>query len=58
MPEERLNKSSLSTNDIATENGTNSPNKSPRNRGKMTIAKITLLDSSVKDFPIEVSFCF
>ncbi|XP_015124223.1 uncharacterized protein LOC107046192 isoform X1 [Diachasma alloeum] len=48
MPEER--KSSASPADIMAENGTNSPSKSPVNKGKLALSKITLLDGTVKDF--------
>ena len=56
MPEER--KPSVGVAEVTAENGTGttSPNKSPVNRGKMAVAKITLLDGTVKDFPIEVRF--
>lgn len=60
MPEER--KSSVGqlqpATPTATENGVNSPSKSPHNKGKITLAKIILLDGNVKDFNIEVSFCY
>lgn len=54
MPEER--KTSSGTVEVTTENGTgsSSPNKSPVNRGKMAVTKITFLDGTVKDFSIEV----
>uniref|UniRef100_A0A0C9RCK9 Moesin/ezrin/radixin homolog 1 n=1 Tax=Fopius arisanus TaxID=64838 RepID=A0A0C9RCK9_9HYME len=51
MPEER--KSSASPADIMAENGTNSPSKSPVNKGKLALAKITLLDGTVKDFYVD-----
>ncbi|XP_051174854.1 uncharacterized protein LOC127290388 isoform X2 [Leptopilina boulardi] len=53
MPEER--KTSSGTVEVTTENGTgsSSPNKSPVNRGKMAVTKITFLDGTVKDFSIE-----
>lgn len=53
MPEER--KSSMAKEEVATENGTNSPSKNHLSKGKMAIAKVTLLDGTVKDFDIEVS---
>lgn len=52
MPEEQ--KSGGPAGDAMAENGTSSPNKSPINKGKNTVAKVTLLDGTVKDFPIEV----
>lgn len=55
MPEEQ--KSGASTAEAsAAENGTrtSSPSKSPSNKGKTVLARITLLDGTVKDFPIEV----
>lgn len=53
MPEER--KLSVGPNETsATENGTSSPSKSPNTRGKVALARITLLDGTVRDFNIEV----
>jgi hypothetical protein len=52
MPEER--KPSFGPVETATENGTSSPNKSPLNKGKLALARVTLLDGTVKDFNIEV----
>ena len=54
MPEEQ--KPAGPTGDVMAENGTSSPSKSPINKGKSTVAKVTLLDGTVKDFPIEVCF--
>ncbi|XP_044002235.1 uncharacterized protein LOC122848315 isoform X2 [Aphidius gifuensis] len=51
MPEEQ--KSTGGVGDIMTENGKNSPSKSPVTRGKMALCKITLLDGTVKDFYID-----
>lgn len=56
MPEEQ--KSGGPASDVMAENGTSSPSKSPINKGKSTIAKVTLLDGTVKDFSIEVSEFF
>lgn len=55
MPEEQ--KTASAPAEATTENGTgtNSPTKSPVSRGKMALAKITLLDGTVKDFYIDVS---
>lgn len=55
MPEEQ--KTTGAPAEATTENGTgtNSPTKSPVSRGKMALAKITLLDGTVKDFYIDVS---
>lgn len=54
MPEEQ--KIDSGRVEMTGENGTgsSSPNKSPVNRGKMAVAKITFLDGTVKDFSIEV----
>ena len=54
MPEEH--KPSEGAVEVTAENGTGttSPDKSPINRGKIAVAKVTLLDGTVKDFPIEV----
>lgn len=55
MPEEQ--KSTGGTGNVtAAENGTgtHSPSKSPMVRGKMALAKVTLLDGTTKDFSIEV----
>lgn len=54
MPEQQ--KPTGGTGDIMAENGTgkNSPSKSPIIKGKMTFARVTLLDGTVKDFQIEV----
>ena len=54
MPEER--KLSVGLTEMATENGTSSPKKSPMNKGKLALAQVTLLDGSIKDFNIEVRF--
>ncbi|XP_011498610.1 PREDICTED: uncharacterized protein LOC105362813 isoform X3 [Ceratosolen solmsi marchali] len=51
MPEER--KASFGPMETVTENGTSSPNKSPLNKGKLVLARVTLLDGSIKDFNIE-----
>ncbi|XP_053593823.1 uncharacterized protein LOC103579240 isoform X2 [Microplitis demolitor] len=54
MPEEQ--KSTGGTGNVtAAENGTgtHSPSKSPMVRGKMALAKVTLLDGTTKDFSIE-----
>lgn len=55
MPEEQ--KSAAVPPEVTAENGTgtNSPTKSPVSKGKMALAKITLLDGTVKDFYIDVS---
>ncbi|XP_058792389.1 uncharacterized protein LOC131664926 isoform X2 [Phymastichus coffea] len=57
MPEERKPSSveppPSSQPQPTTENGVNSPSKSPHNKGKLTLARITLLDGNVKDFNIE-----
>jgi len=55
MPEEQ--KTTNAPTEATAENGTgtNSPTKSPVSRGKMALAKITLLDGTVKDFYIDVS---
>lgn len=55
MPEEQ--KTATAPAEATAENGTgtNSPTKSPVSRGKMALAKITLLDGTVKDFYIDVS---
>jgi len=56
MPEEQKTPVSAPTETTA-ENGTgtNSPTKSPVSKGKMALAKVTLLDGTVKDFYIDVS---
>lgn len=56
MPEEQ--KSAGSQPEVTAENGTgtNSPTKSPVNKGKTALARITLLDGTVKDFHIDVSY--
>ncbi|XP_050573332.1 protein 4.1 homolog isoform X6 [Bombus affinis] len=53
MPEEQ--KSAGSQPEVTAENGTgtNSPTKSPVNKGKTALARITLLDGTVKDFHID-----
>nr|XP_050852843.1 protein 4.1 homolog isoform X14 [Vespula vulgaris] len=53
MPEEQ--KSAAVPPEVTAENGTgtNSPTKSPVSKGKMALAKITLLDGTVKDFYID-----
>lgn len=60
MPEEQKSTSTTAGNvTTAAENGTgvtHSPSKSPMIRGKMALAKITLLDGTTKDFSIEVIF--
>ncbi|XP_044588178.1 uncharacterized protein LOC123267549 isoform X2 [Cotesia glomerata] len=56
MPEEQKSTSTTTGNVTAAENGTgvtHSPSKSPMIRGKMALAKITLLDGTTKDFSIE-----
>ena len=55
MPEEQ--KSAGGQPEVTAENGTgtNSPTKSPVSKGKTALARITLLDGSVKDFHIDVS---
>lgn len=60
MPEEQ--KVTGAPTEAMAENGTgtNSPTKSPVSKGKMALAKITLLDGTVRDFYIDVSvekFC-
>ncbi|XP_024225779.1 protein 4.1 homolog isoform X4 [Bombus vosnesenskii] len=53
MPEEQ--KSAGSQPEVTAENGTgtNSPTKSPVSKGKTALARITLLDGTVKDFHID-----
>ncbi|XP_076239827.1 erythrocyte membrane protein band 4.1 like coracle isoform X2 [Calliopsis andreniformis] len=53
MPEEQ--KSSGGPAEVTAENGTgtNSPTKSPSSKGKTALAKVTLLDGTVKDFYID-----
>ncbi|KAK9309507.1 hypothetical protein QLX08_000765 [Tetragonisca angustula] len=53
MPEEQ--KSAGGQPEVTAENGTgtNSPTKSPVSKGKTALARITLLDGSVKDFHID-----
>ncbi|KAJ8673708.1 hypothetical protein QAD02_004970 [Eretmocerus hayati] len=51
MPEER--KPSVGPTELAVENGTSSPSKSPMSKGKQALARITLLDGTVKDFTID-----
>lgn len=53
MPEERK-PSVVGPTETTTENGTSSPSKSPLSKGKLALAKVTLLDGTVKDFNIEV----
>lgn len=55
MPEEQ--KSAGGPPEVTAENGTgtNSPSKSPVSKGK-ALARITLLDGTVKDFPTDVSY--
>lgn len=55
MPEEQ--KPAVSAAEVTAENGTgtNSPTKSPVSKGKTALAKVTLLDGTVKDFYIDVS---
>lgn len=55
MPEEQ--KTAAAPPEATAENGTdaNSPTKSPVNKGKLALAKVTLLDGTVKDFYIDVS---
>lgn len=56
MPEEQKN-AAAPPPEAAAENGTgtNSPTKSPVSKGKMALAKVTLLDGTVRDFYIDVS---
>lgn len=56
MPEEQKTTAAAPAEATA-ENGTgtNSPTKSPVSKGKMALAKVTLLDGTVKDFYIDVS---
>jgi len=56
MPEEQKT-ANASEAEATAENGTgtNSPTKSPVSKGKMALAKVTLLDGTVKDFYIDVS---
>lgn len=56
MPEEQ--KSAGNQPEVTAENGTgtNSPTKSPVSKGKTALARITLLDGTVKDFHIDVSY--
>lgn len=60
MPEEQ--KITDTPTEATAENGTgtNSPTKSPVSKGKLALAKITLLDGTVRDFYIDVSIqkCF
>lgn len=64
MPEEQKSAGSSAaeaSTAAAAENGTrtSSPSqKSPSNKGKTVLARITLLDGTVKDFPIEVCSIF
>ncbi|XP_066593827.1 protein 4.1 homolog isoform X2 [Prorops nasuta] len=52
MPEEQ--KTTGGPPEVTAENGTaNSPVKSPVTKGKMTVAKVTLLDGTVQDYSIE-----
>ncbi|XP_020294036.1 mesocentin isoform X4 [Pseudomyrmex gracilis] len=57
MPEEQPNKEKpvAAPTEATAENGTgtNSPTKSPVSKGKLALAKITLLDGTVKDFYID-----
>lgn len=55
MPEEQ--KIAVASPEATAQNGTdtNSPIKSPVNKGKLALAKITLLDGTIKDFYIDVS---
>lgn len=45
---------------VSNENGTeaNYPSRSPIMKGKNTLAKVTLLDGTVKDLIIEVTYTF
>lgn len=56
MPEEQKVADAPTTEAMA-ENGTgtNSPTKSPVSKGKMALAKVTLLDGTVRDYYIDVS---
>lgn len=58
MPEEQ--KSAGGQPEVTAENGTdtNSPTKSPVSKGKTALARITLLDGTVKDFHIDVNYQF
>lgn len=55
MPEEQ--KFAGGQPEVTAENGTdtNSPTKSPISKGKTALARITLLDGTVKDFHIDVN---
>lgn len=55
MPEEQ--KTVAAPLEATAENGTgtNSPTKSPVSKGKMALAKVTLLDGTVRNYYIDVS---
>ncbi|CAL7934228.1 unnamed protein product [Xylocopa violacea] len=53
MPEEQKSASGPSEGTAENGTGTNSPTKSPVSKGKTAIARITLLDGTVKDFHID-----
>jgi len=55
MPEEQKTISAPAETTAENGTGTNSPTKSPVSKGKMALAKVTLLDGTVKDFYIDVS---
>lgn len=55
MPEEQKNVAAPPETAAENGTGTNSPTKSPVSKGKMALAKVTLLDGTVRDFYIDVS---
>lgn len=55
MPEEQKTAGTPAEATAENGTGTNSPTKSPVSRGKLALAKVTLLDGTVKDFYIDVS---